>query len=95
MNNYIDMWTGWHVALATWGFMLAKKLIAPWFPNVHDLFVASASVIVGALLWELIADVWLNRKAYATRERLFVNSFFDMVAAFLAIAACLVIESIG
>ena len=103
MNNYIDIYTGWHAALATWGFFLAEKWIAPLMPAIDKLKIAAATVIVGALIYELIFDVLRQKVSirfgwkppYASMERCLVNSFFDMVAAFLAIAACLVIESIG
>lgn len=94
MKNYIDMWTGWHVALASWGFMLAEKWVVPLFPNVHNLYIASATVIIGALLYELIVDFGFNRKAYLTKKGLYVNSFFDIVAALLAIGICLIISSV-
>ena len=92
MTNYIDLWTGFHLWLATLGFIGAEKWISPKFPNVHSLFVAFVIVIVGALIYELIADVgrqWLWEKLdkkppYKDMERCLVNSFFDMVAALIA-----------
>jgi len=93
MTKYIDIWTGFHLWLSALGFMFFKYLIILKWDPYEPLFYVTWAVIGAALLYELIFDV-LRWKKYKSFKRCLINTFFDMVAAFASVAACLIIEGI-
>jgi len=80
MSNYIDIWTGFHLSLASWGFILCWRLFKRFY-NVLKL--SFAVVIAVALCWEALEFVW-DAGAYASVQRHLINSFFDLVTAVIA-----------
>jgi len=54
MTNYIDIWTGWHLVLATWAFIIAWRILKDKVYNVY--FYSFGIVIAGAFLYELSYD---------------------------------------